>query len=236
MNLDENPNDSTLARELRDSLSELAAPARPSLAAITSRGRAHQRRRLAGFASLGITGVAAASALALSLTGVLGAAPASITGTIRTAAFTLTTNANGTDTLRLREKVWQDPAALQRALRQDGVPALVKTGTFCASRPQPEPKGYVAARGPLRRTRVTIDGRPRWVWHHVPPPLVGAGPHGYAFTPTGIYIRPSAFPPGTELFFGYGKADGTPGMTLQMNLIDTNSFSCSSNPDSWEAS
>ena len=76
MNHDENPNDSALTRELRDALSELATPERPPLAAITSRGRAHQRRRLAGFAGLGVTGVAAGTALALGLTGALGAAPA----------------------------------------------------------------------------------------------------------------------------------------------------------------
>ena len=86
MNHDEHPNDSTLTTELRDALSELAAPERPPLAAITSRGRAHQRRRLAGFAGLGVAGVAAGIALALGLTGVLGAAPARGTGTIRTAA------------------------------------------------------------------------------------------------------------------------------------------------------
>ena len=39
------------------------------------RGRAHRRRRLAGFAGTGVAGVAAGTALALGLTGVLGAAP-----------------------------------------------------------------------------------------------------------------------------------------------------------------
>ena len=72
---DADPNDSALTRELRDALSELAAPERPPLAAITSRGRAHQRRRLAGFAGLGVTGAAAGTALALGLTGALGVGP-----------------------------------------------------------------------------------------------------------------------------------------------------------------
>jgi ferric-dicitrate binding protein FerR (iron transport regulator) len=96
MNHNEHRSDSALTRELCDSLSELAAPERPPLAAITSRGRTHRRRRLAGYAGLGGTGVAAGAALALGLTGVLGAAPARSAGTIRTAAFTLTRNANGT--------------------------------------------------------------------------------------------------------------------------------------------
>jgi len=76
MNHVENPIDSAVTRELRDALSELATPERPALAAITSRGRAHQRRRLAGFTGLGVTGAAAATALALALTGALSVSPA----------------------------------------------------------------------------------------------------------------------------------------------------------------
>jgi hypothetical protein len=69
MNHDEHPNDSTLTRELHDSLSELAVPGPPPLAAIISRGRVHQRRRRAGFAGRGGTGAAAGIALALGQTG-----------------------------------------------------------------------------------------------------------------------------------------------------------------------
>ena len=152
MSDDENPNDSALARELRDALSELATPERPPLAAITGRGRAHQRRRLAGFASLGVTGAAAATALALGLTGALSAAPARSTSaaharntgtsasTTPTAAFILTSNANGTDTLTLTMSQMLNPSMLQQALTQHGIPALVKTGTYCSSSPAaPDP-------------------------------------------------------------------------------------------------
>ena len=73
-------------------------------------------------------------------TGTTGTAAGRSTGTIRTAAFTLTSNANGTDTLTLTTSQVLDPAALQRALTQHGIRALVKTGTYCSSSPAaPDP-------------------------------------------------------------------------------------------------
>ena len=67
--------------------------------------------------------------LGIGLSGALGAAPDGGTGTIRTAAFTLTRSANGTDTLTSSNSQMLDPAALQQALAQHGIRALVKTGT-----------------------------------------------------------------------------------------------------------
>ncbi len=220
MNYDEHLNDSTLTRELRDSLSEVAAPERPPLAAITNRGRAHRRRRLASFAGLGGAGVAAGTALALSLTGVLGAAPARSTGTIgtaaparstgtiRTAAFTLTSNANGTDTLTLTNGQMLDPAALQQALGQHGIPALVKTGTSCSSNPAaPDPYSIGV-----------LSNRPR---------VKPAAPYSPALSRrvahTVTVINPAAMPSGTELFFGYFNSDHA----LFFDLIYTNSYTCS---------
>lgn len=220
MNHDEHPNDSTLTRELRDSLSELAAPERPPLAAITNRGRAHRRRRLAGFAGLGGAGVAAGTALALGLTGVLGAAPARSTttirtaaparstGTIRTAAFTLTSNANGTDTLTLTHSQMFDPAALQQALVQHGIPALVRTGTSCSSHPAaPDPYSIGV-----------LSNRPR---------VKPAAPYSAALSRrvahTVMVINPAAMPSGTELFFGYFNSD----QALFFDLIYTSSYTCS---------
>ena len=225
MNHDEHPNDSTLTQELRDSLSELAAPQRPSLTAITSRGRAHQRRRLAGFASLGITGVAAGAALALSLTGVLGAAPASSKGTIRTAAFTLTTNANGTDTLvLLTDKVFVDPAAIEQALAQHGIPVLVKTGTSCTSTPAPHTDRAAIFLGTTRSSS--------------PPPWATSGEDslGLVWLNTGdkikgkdvirFVINPAAIPAGAELFFNYFTTDKS--QEVAANLIDASSYTCRS--------
>jgi hypothetical protein len=228
MNHDEHPNDSALTRELRDSLSGLTAPERPPLAAITKRGRAHQRRRLAGFAGLAGAGVAACAALALGLTGVLGAAPARGTGaigtaapargtgTIRTAAFTLTRNANGTDTLTLRLSQMFDSAALQQALAQGGIPALVKTGTYCSSTPPapgPDSSGVLTHEYP----NGTPLGRPG----DMAAPPANAGP----ITDFLAVINPAKMPSGTELFFGFNGDRG-----LFTDLIYTRSYTCSSQP------
>ena len=152
MKTEDHPNDSALTCELRDSVAALAMRERPPLAAITARGRAHQRRRMASLAGLGAGGAATGTVLALGLTGVLGAAapapaPGAATGasapsagTIRTAAFTLARNANGTDTLTLTRSQMFDPAVLQQALARRGIPALVRTGTYCSSSPAaPDP-------------------------------------------------------------------------------------------------
>jgi hypothetical protein len=227
MNHDEHPNHSALTRELRDSLSEVAAPERPPLAAITNRGRAHQLRRLAGFAGLGVTGAAAGTALALSLTGVLGAAPARSTstirtaaparstGTIRTAAFTLTSNANGTDTLTLSNSQMLDPAALQRALAQHGIPALVKTDTYCASNPAaPDPNSI----GVLTAQNANGTPLPR-----KSPAVKTVGPAHVAPADVVTVINPAAMPSGTKLFFGYFNSDHA----LVADLIYTSSYTCS---------
>jgi hypothetical protein len=231
MNHDEHPNDSVLTRELRDSLSELAAPGRPPLAAITSRGRAHRRWRLAGLAGLCATGAAAGAALAVGLTGALAAAPArstgtnaaaparstsTRTGTIRTAAFTLTSNANGTDTLTLTISQMLDPAELQLALTQHGIPALVKTGSYCTSSPAPAAVGVLSVRLPA--------GLPRTMVPAPPGPAPSQVKELAARTVT--VINPAAIPSGTELFFGYSSSIHA----VFTDLIYTSSYTCSNNP------
>lgn len=101
MNLDENSDDSVLIRELRRSLSDQVTSMPPPLAAITAKGNARHRRTLASLAGMSVAVAAVCTALALGLTGALGATP---TGTsnalgpaapsggrtlIRTAAFIL---------------------------------------------------------------------------------------------------------------------------------------------------
>ncbi len=106
------------------------------LDAIVRRGRATlRRRRLMGLT--GTAAVAASAALVVGLTGITGAAPAHDTGTIRTAAFTLVSHANGTVTLTISSRVVFDPGVLQRDLAHDGIPAKVTVGSFCFSRPAP---------------------------------------------------------------------------------------------------
>lgn len=104
---------------------------------VVARAQKARRRRRAGMAGLGVAGVAAGTALALSLTGVLGAAPARSAGTIQTTTFTLVKHANGTATLTMNPNVLLEPSTLRNDLRQDGIPAVATTGRFCSSHPSP---------------------------------------------------------------------------------------------------
>jgi hypothetical protein len=202
MNYNEHPNDSALAQQLRDSLAELATPGRPPLAAITIRGRTHQRRRFAGFA--GITAVTAAAAvmLSLGLTGVFGSAPARGTGTIRTVAFTLVKHANGTVTLTINQNVLLEPSILQSDLRQDGIPALVTSGSFCYS--DPSPAGF---------NQVVVAGQQK------APPTFTINP---ATMPAGTELSFGYF----QLANAVGT--GNPGQESAAALIDTDSYTCAS--------
>ncbi len=236
MNHVEYLNDSALSRELRDALSELAVPERPPLAAITRMGLAHRRWRLAGFAGLGVTGAAVGAVLVLGLTGALGATPARNThpsqvaaparnttttlGVVQTPEFILTSNVNGTDTLTLTMNQILDPATLQQALTQDGIPALVKTGTYCTSNP--------AAPDPVSVGVLSPFQPPSGVPHTMVPAPNGPAPSEVqqmaAHTVT--VINPEAMPSGTELFFGYSNNIHA----VFTDLIYTSAYSCSSNP------
>jgi len=169
-----------------------------------SRSRRHRRQ-----AELSIAGVAASTVLALGLAGVFGSGsrtPALDSGTIRTAAFTLTENANGTATLTLTADQMFNPGALQQALQQDGIPALVETNSYCSSSPAPP--------GPAWAATLSVqlpDGTPVAPNQPVPADAV-------------TVISPAAMPAGTELFFGYFNSD----RTLAGNLIYTSSYTCSS--------
>ncbi len=175
-------------------------------------GRGH--RRLAA----GITAATAAAAvmLGLGLTGVFGSAQARGTGTIRTAAFTLAEHANGTATLTLTAPVLLDPSALQRALRQDGIPAIVTVGSFCSSHPIPAGFTQVVS-GPSS-----------------PPP-------GYTINAPAYTINPAAMPAGTELSFDTFQVPNPPGyanrplrVTTVLELIETNSYTCTrALPEPW---
>ena len=110
----------------------------------------HQRRRsIKPFVALGAV-AAACTALALGLTGAPSATPTRTSNAlgsashpsggrtiVRTAAFILTSNVNGTDALTLTMGQFFDAAALQQALTDHGIPALVKNGSVCTSSPAP---------------------------------------------------------------------------------------------------
>jgi hypothetical protein len=192
-------------RELRDCLSGIAMPGRPRLEAITARGRAHRRHRLSAVAGLSAASAAAGTALALALTGVLGAA--STPGTIRTAAFTLSSNSNGTATLTINPNELFDPTTLQNDLQQYGIPAIVTSGSFCSSDPAPAGFDQAVSMQPAGEATVT--------------------PHS-GVDPT-ITFDPSAIPSGTELSFGdFQLSTGEQQATLA--LVDTSSYTCSNTP------
>jgi hypothetical protein len=158
--------------------------------------------------------------LGLGLSGALGATPNGgtgtihRTGTIRTSAFTLTRNANGIDTLTLSNSQMVDPAALQKALAQDGIPALIRIGTTCSSNP--------ALPGPASIGVLTIE-RPDGT-----PVLPSA--HRVKIDGDVTVINPAAMPAGTELFFGYFNSGRV--HALQPGLIHTHSYTCSNvSPD-----
>jgi hypothetical protein len=195
-------------RALRDSLSGMAMPERPRLEAITARGRARWRHRVSAVAGLSVA-AAAGTALALGLTGVPGPGPAP--GTIRTAAFTLVSNSNGTATLTINPKELLDPAALQSDLAQFGIPAKVTTGSFCSSDPAPAGFSQVVSSSPAGPFTATPQN----------------GVH-----PT-ITINPAAMPAGTELSIGnFRLSSGVYSGQQQADfvLVDTGSYTCSSTP------
>jgi hypothetical protein len=114
----------------------------------------------------------AAAVLVAGLYAAAGSAPAHHTGTIRTTAFTIVSNPNGTATLTIKPRVLFEPGTLQRDLRQDDIPARVTVGSFCSS--DPTPAGFSQA--------VSI------------PVQRGQG--------TTVTISPAAIPAGTELSLG----------------------------------
>jgi hypothetical protein len=223
MNDGEHPDDSALTAELRDSLADVAVPERPPLAAITSRGRAHRRRRRAGLAARGGATAAVVIALALGLTSLLGAAPGRGTGATQTAAFTLTSYVNGTVSLKLSQVF--DPAALQRALSQHGVRALVKTGTYCSSSPAaPSPVRLGVLPIPRRagtRHRATPELGGQSIWESATLPVKPSQLAPMA-DPISLVINPAAMPSGTELFIGFFN----PGYSVFVDLIYTGSHTC----------
>ena len=197
-------NDSAVLRELRDSLSGVAMPGPPQLEAITARGHAHRRHRLSGVAGLSVAGTAAGVALALGLTGVLGSAPAHSRGTIRTAAFTIVSNASGTASLTINPRVLLDPSILQSDLAQYGIPAMVTTGSFCSSDPAPTGFSQVVS---------------------FQPQFQGNGEPQHVTDPT-ITINPAAMPSGTELSFGNFQLSTS--QQTSIALIATSSYTCTS--------
>jgi hypothetical protein len=215
MNVHDQMSDDEVLRAAADSLSAIPLPGRPDAVEIMARGGARRRRRARRLSGLGLAGTAAATVATLGLAGVFGggAGPASpvSTGTIRTAAFTLARNTDGTATLTLSQHQLFDPRALQAALARDGIPALVKIGTYCSSHPappRPDSIGVLSVQLP--------DGTPvakSTPGHQHPIPADAV-----------TVINPAKMPAGTELFFDYIHNGLTGG------LIYTHFYTCVSGP------
>jgi hypothetical protein len=128
---------------------DAARQARPPTAAEIMRQGDRRRRRSLTRQSLG--GLSAAGVVALGL-GLSGSAPAHAMGAIRTAAFTLVSNAKGTATLTINNNVLFEPGTLQSDLAQDGIPFKVTVGSLCSSiRPPPLSHRSSRSRNPARR-------------------------------------------------------------------------------------
>ena len=149
---------SALTSELQRMADDAARHARPPAAAEIIRQGDRRRRRsrtrqsLGGLSAAGVVG--AGVALGVGLTG---SAPTHATGTIRTAAFTLVNNANGTATLTINNNVLFEPGTLQADLTQDGIPAKVTVGSFCSSDPAPAASSQVVSVQPGEEPTVTIN-------------------------------------------------------------------------------
>lgn len=204
-------------RELRDALSGIALPERPRLGAIEARGLQRRRHRRAQVVRLSVAGATAAIAVSIGLTAAL--SPASRLGTIRTAAYTLRHNHNGTDTLTLNPGELFNPSQLQSDLAMYGIPAKVTTGSYCTSDPAPA-------------------GSQTTPWANIvepSSPTAGPGPgswQGSGKQPS-LTIDPSQMPSGTELSVGVfqlttGQLAGE--HQADLNLIYADSYTCSTTP------
>lgn len=182
----------------KDSLTEVQMST--PLDTIVRHGRAARRRhRLIGLAGTGALAVTAA--LAVSLTVAIGSTHR--TGTIRTTAFTLVSNADGTATLTIHPQVLLDASTLQSDLKQDGIPAMVTVGRFCSS--DPPPAGFLRV----------VSFQPK---------TQGSGRQPVA-DPT-VTFHPAAMPPGAELSFGNFQLASS--QQTSFTLIDTGSYTCTS--------
>jgi hypothetical protein len=230
MTRDEYSEDGILVQELRDALSGLGVRERPALEGIVDRGRRQRRRRRGRLASVGLAALAAGGVLAFGLAGVHNGAPISTTSkqnnrdTIRTAAFTLVSYADGKAKLTLTNSQVFDPPVLRRALAHAGIRALVRRDVYCYSTPAPPdpngigvlsvrphlpaPKGFAPARPLLKRYRP-----------QEPHPDLKA-----LINHTVTVIDPAKMPAGTELAFDYAPGEHL----LAVDLVYTNSHVCRS--------
>jgi hypothetical protein len=216
MNDNDELNDSAVLSAVRDSISGLPMPTAPRLEAITARGRARRRRRLAG---LSVASVGASAALVVGLAGGWGssgsaphAGPAlqHHATEVQLAAFSVIADSDGSTTLTLGPGQVINPNAVRQALAEHGIPALVTAGQFCRTADQPAPGvGDVVVLLPHGLRYVGSAGRP-------PRPS--------------IVIYGSKIPRGVELSIGYRQ--DSQDREISFSLIKAGApLTCTSMPD-----
>jgi hypothetical protein len=198
-------------------LTAVPTAGRPALETVMARG-SRRRRAVTG---LTLTAGTGAVVLALSLATVFaGHGRTDEATTVRTAAFTLTENTNGTVSLRLTNSQLFDPAALQRALRQDHIPALVTTDTFCTSRPSPGSAQALGIISIQHSDGTPLASSPASSPADQPQPSAASAP-----IPDEVVtvINPAPIPAHAELFFDFVHTN-----LLLVALIDTGAHTCTS--------
>jgi hypothetical protein len=224
-------NDSAVLSAVRDSISGLDMPTAPRLEAITARGRARRRRRLAG---LSIAAAGACAALVVGLvggsvglgggsvglaggagsgSGSAGPVPAHKAPPVHLAAFSVVTGPDGATTLTLYPGQVANPNAVRQALAEHGIPAVVTAGKFCRTASQPAPGvGQVV------------------VLSQQPPQMTGGPGPRRTGKPGPIVIYGSAIPRGVELSIGYRQDPQS--REISFTLIQAGApLTCTSIPD-----
>lgn len=205
-------NDDATFAAVKDRLTEardsLGIPPRPPVTAVFARARRRRIGRRVATAGLAVTGAGLVTAAALHIPGQqapvpqASGPPQASAGTgvhVRLAAsWSVDTNADGTVRFRLRDT--SDPSRLQKALRQAGVPAVVRFGEIClaAGKHRP-PAGAMAGpgthTGPKMQSVIdgsaTGGGKLMSVTWTISPANI---PHGTRFVVSAV--RPGAAPPG----------------------------------------
>jgi hypothetical protein len=140
-----------------------AVPEPPPLDVIMARGRARRRHQRYSLAGLFLVVACVAAALVVGPTVAPAAGPTAAPtagptlGNIRTAAYTIVLNGDGTATLTIDPNEIFDPARLQSDLDQYGIPARVTVGSFCTSDPAPAGLSQVVSYQPNEKDTITID-------------------------------------------------------------------------------
>ena len=143
-------------------------------------------------------GTAAAAAAACAAIVAPALVPAGSPGAFVTAAWAVQPNPDGTVTVSIKE--FRDPAALQRDLRADGIPAIVRTDGIPAIENAPPPPIH----GGLRFCAISVADLPETIGHAAVHPVKAR--RSFIFI-----IHPAAIPAGSTLLIADIPVSGITG-------------------------